>query len=71
MIYAEEYDSVDGAIARERQLKRWKTDKKEALVCGDRGALTSRNRKSAKSSGEFKWRDLLECAAVMPPSRRT
>jgi putative endonuclease len=39
MVYAEQYRSAASAIARERQLKRWSRDKKEALIRGDRTAL--------------------------------
>ena len=46
MVYAEEHDSVESAIAREHQLKRWTTKKKEALILGDHRALRSLSRKS-------------------------
>jgi len=59
MVYAEEHDSVESAIAREHQLKRWSNRKKEALVRGDRRALRSLSRRSKKSTAEFTWRDLL------------
>ena len=60
MVYAEEHDSVESAIARERQLKRWSNKKKEALVLGDRRALRALGRRSTKSRAEFTWRDLLD-----------
>lgn len=59
MIYAEEHASVESAIARERQLKRWTAKKKEALIRGDRPALRSLGRRLMKSNGEVTWRDLL------------
>ena len=59
MIYAEEHDSIEGAIAREQQLKRWTNQKKEALIAGDGRALKSLSRKSTNSTGAFTWRDLL------------
>lgn len=34
LVYAEEHDTIEAAIARERQLKRWTTAKKEALISG-------------------------------------
>jgi putative endonuclease len=58
MVYAEEHDSVQSAIAREHQLKRWSPKKKEALIAGDRAALSSLGRRLAKSAA-FTWRDLL------------
>ena len=39
MVYAEEYPSAKSAIARERQLKRWNAEKKEALVAGQMSEL--------------------------------
>jgi predicted GIY-YIG superfamily endonuclease len=39
MIYAEEYDPIQKAIARERQLKRWSAAKKTALVSHDPATL--------------------------------
>jgi predicted GIY-YIG superfamily endonuclease len=35
MVYAEECTSVDKAVRRERQLKRWTAQKKEALIAGN------------------------------------
>lgn len=32
LVYFEEYSDIDNAIAREKQLKKWKRDKKNALV---------------------------------------
>lgn len=59
MVYAEEHASVEKAIAREHQLKRWSHKKKEALILDDRVALTSLGRRPTKSMAEFTWRDLL------------
>jgi len=59
MVYAEEHASVENAIARERQLKRWSQKKKEALIVDDRAALRSLGRRQTKSMEEFTWRDLL------------
>jgi|KBSSwiS6_1023812.scaffolds.fasta_scaffold19765_2 putative endonuclease len=59
MVYAEEHHSVESAIARERQLKRWTKKKKEALVLGDLRTLRAIGRRSTKSRAEFTWRDLL------------
>ncbi len=48
LIYAERFDALPGAKNRESQLKRWTRAKKEALISGDKEALTSlsRSRKS-------------------------
>ena len=35
LVYSEQQDSIERAVARERQLKRWTRAKKEALVAGD------------------------------------
>jgi putative endonuclease len=35
MVYAEECTSADKAVRRERQLKRWTAQKKEALIAGN------------------------------------
>ena len=39
IVYSEPHDSIDRAVARERQLKGWTTEKKEALVTGDAARL--------------------------------
>ena len=39
MVYAEEHDSRQSAVRRERQLKGWTVRKKEALIAGDLTAL--------------------------------
>lgn len=59
MVYAEEHASLESAIARERQLKRWSHKKKEALILGHRAALRSLGRRRTGSMVEFTWRDLL------------
>jgi predicted GIY-YIG superfamily endonuclease len=47
IVYSEPHASAQSAIGRERQLKRWTTQKKEALIAGDTKALhrLSRRRK--------------------------
>ena len=59
MIYAEEHAFAAGAITRERQLKRWSTKKKEALIVADRAALRSLGQRSTKLTTLFSWRDVL------------
>ena len=39
LVFAETHDTAQGARRRERQLKRWTTAKKEALIRGDVPAL--------------------------------
>ena len=39
LVYSEQFDSVEQAIARERQLKGWGAGKKEALLNGDSDLL--------------------------------
>jgi putative endonuclease len=41
VVYSESHDLLHAAIARERQLKRWTTAKKEALIAGDLATLKS------------------------------
>ena len=59
MVYAEQHCLVVNAIARERQLKRWTHEKKEALIRDERVALRSLGRRPTKSMAEFTWRDLV------------
>ena len=60
MVYAEEHASLESAIARERQLKRWSREKKEALIGGDRTALDWLSHRKSKATAAFTWRDLLK-----------
>ncbi len=59
IVYAEEHVSIESAIAREHQLKRWGREKKEALVRDDRSALDSLSHRSPKAVTAFTWRDLM------------
>ena len=63
MVYAEQHASVESAIAREHQLKRWSHKKKEALILDDRAALRSLGRRTTKSITAFTWQDLLNLKA--------
>jgi putative endonuclease len=47
MVYVEELDSLQAAVARERQIKRWTRAKKEALVSGDKDSLRKLSRRRA------------------------
>ena len=46
LVYAETFKSLEAAVCRERQIKRWSPAKKEALIAGDteRLKLLSRRR---------------------------
>jgi predicted GIY-YIG superfamily endonuclease len=35
LVYTESFPTIDAAIERERQLKRWSAEKKAALISGD------------------------------------
>ena len=60
IVYAEEHGSIESAMARERQLKRWSREKKEALIRDDRRALDWLSHRSSKVTTAFTWRDLLK-----------
>ena len=45
LVYNEEFSSLDGAVKRERQIKKWSRAKKEALIFGEEVRL----RKLSKS----------------------
>jgi putative endonuclease len=59
IVYAEEHGSIEQAIARERQLKRWSRKKKEALIRGDHTGLDWLSHQSPSTKTAFTWRDLL------------
>jgi predicted GIY-YIG superfamily endonuclease len=66
MVYAEEYASIREAITRERQLKRWTTEKKEALVVGNLSILKvlSQRPNRARTRVTFTWQDLMATSNV-------
>jgi putative endonuclease len=39
LVYSEEHNSIEKALARERQIKRWTRAKKEALISGSKKDL--------------------------------
>ena len=39
LVYSEEYDRIDKAFYREKQIQGWRREKKEALIRGDLGKL--------------------------------
>ena len=58
IVYAEQYSSRDEALSRERQIKRWSSQKKELLVRGDLAALSGTAQRARMRSG-FTWKDWL------------
>jgi predicted GIY-YIG superfamily endonuclease len=48
IVYPQEHDSLASAITRERQLKRWSAQKKEALIAKDLSALKQLARRRRK-----------------------
>jgi putative endonuclease len=55
LVYAEEYQYVDEAIAREKEIKGWRRSKKDALV----------------EASNPTWADLLDPGIVKGPSLRS
>ena len=49
LAYFEASESIESAVARERQIKRWTRAKKEALVAGNTTALYSLSRRRVYS----------------------
>ena len=45
LVYSEQFESSECAIARERQLKRWSAGKKNALLSGDFALLKQLSRR--------------------------
>jgi len=45
LIYYEEYDRIDDAFYREKQIQGWSRKKKEALICGETNLLPKLARK--------------------------
>jgi putative endonuclease len=55
LVHAEEYQYVEDAIAREKEIKAWRRSKKDALV----------------EATNPSWADLLETMVVIDPSLRS
>jgi len=58
IVYAEEHASKQGALRRERQIKRWTQQKKELLVRGEGAALSGSSRR-ARIHAAWTWADWL------------
>jgi hypothetical protein len=41
LVFHQEFDRVEDAVVAERQIKGWRREKKEALICGDYATLPS------------------------------
>jgi putative endonuclease len=48
LLYSEEYNAISDAISRERQLKRWSRQKKDALIRGDTGTLKTLSKRRSR-----------------------
>jgi putative endonuclease len=55
LVYAEDYQYIEDAIAREKEVKAWRRSKKNALV----------------EAANPTWADLLETLAIKDPSLRS
>ncbi|HKE84381.1 MAG TPA: GIY-YIG nuclease family protein [Vicinamibacterales bacterium] len=58
IVYAEQHRSREDALTRERQIKRWSTNKKEMLVRGDLAGLSGTSQR-ARIPTAFTWEDWL------------
>ena len=58
IVYAEQVGSRPDAVRRERQLKRWSSQKKEMLVRGDLESLSGTSQRARIREG-FTWQDWL------------
>ena len=47
LVYSESFESLEAAVRRERQLKRWSPAKKKALIAGDLKRLKVLSRRRA------------------------
>jgi predicted GIY-YIG superfamily endonuclease len=59
IVYAEQYSSRQDALERERQVKRWSSQKKEMLVRGDLESLSGTSQRARTRKG-FTWQDWLD-----------
>jgi putative endonuclease len=50
LVFHQEFDRVQDAIAAERQVKGWRREKKEALIRGDFAALPASSQRAASAS---------------------
>jgi len=48
LVFHQDFDRVEDAVAAERQIKGWRREKKEALIQGDLAALPSLSRRTAR-----------------------
>ncbi len=51
LVYSEEYQRIDEAFYREKQIQGWSRKKKEALIAGQFDRLTDLSKSASASSG--------------------
>jgi putative endonuclease len=47
LVFSEQFERIEDAVATERQIKGWRREKKEALIRGDYSALPTMARRGA------------------------
>jgi putative endonuclease len=47
LVFSEQFERIEDAVAAERQIKGWRREKKEALIRGDYSALPTMARRGA------------------------
>jgi putative endonuclease len=70
LVFHQEFDNIEDAIAAERQVKGWRREKKEALILGNLSALPVLSRRAAKRP-ERASRRAPGCAAGTPQHEET
>src|SRR6516162_5823415 len=50
LVFHQEFERIEDAVAAERQVKGWRREKKEALIRGDFAALPGLSRRAASAS---------------------
>jgi len=69
IVYAEQYSSRQDALRRERQIKRWTSQKKELLVSGNTATLSGISERARVRPG-FTWADWLTRSGEHSPETR-
>lgn len=57
LVYCEEFDRIDHAFYREKQIQGWSRAKKEALIKGELGELADLSKCSNDSHSKYLWTD--------------
>jgi putative endonuclease len=50
LVFEQQFERIEDAVAAERQVKGWRREKKEALIRGDFAALPALSRRTARPS---------------------